>query len=421
VQSEYKLTALQGKKPRLAVFDVEGVLIPKKRYLLFEVGRTLRFSKFMKVLFYGFLYEVGLASLKSAFRRIFRAFAGIKVEDLRRIFEGVPLLPGVEVVFEKLRSDGWKTALISSGLPTIVVQDLASTLKADYAVGFEMKVKEEAVTGEIWGDVLERKGKLSVLKKILSKEALTPEDCVVVADDRNNLSIFLPEALKIGYNPDFAISMKADKVVTGKLVEILPLLNGEKKTSTLPSRNEVAREVIHATGCVVPVLSGMLGLFTVSLLIFTVTLLYMMSELARMERMNLPIISSITRYAATKGELYEFATSPMFFALGIFLTLLLFPASASSAAIAIFALGDSAASIFGKTFGKRELPFNKEKTLEGSVIGFLFALLGGVLFVSPLLALIGAIVAMSVESLPLPVNDNLATPLFTGAVLTLIA
>jgi len=396
-------------------------LIPKNRYLLFEVGRNLPFSKFIRVLFYGFLYETGLASLKSAFSRIFRSFEGIRVDELRRIFEGVPLQPGVEEMFGKLKADGWRTALISSGLPTIVVQDLASTLKADYAVGFEMEITNGAVTGEIRGDVLERGGKLSVLKRILSEEALTSEDCVVVADDRNNLSIFLQGALKIGYNPDFAISAKADKVVTGKLVGILTVMNDENKPSVLPSRNEIVREIIHASGSLVPVLSSRLGFYAVALLIFTVTLLYMISELSRMEKVNLPIISSITRYAATKGELYEFTTAPIFFALGILLTMLLFPAYASSPAIAIFAFGDSAASLFGKTFGKNELSFNKGKTLEGSLAGFFFAFLGGIFFASPLAALIGAAIAMTVESLPLPVNDNLATPLFTGAALTFLA
>lgn len=81
-----------------------------------------------------------------------------------------------------------------------------------------------------------------------------------------------------------------------------------------------------------------------------------------MERKNLPILSSITLKAATQSELYEFATAPIFFAIGILLTLLLFPFPASSAAIAIFALGDSTASIFGRIYGRKTLPFNKGKT-----------------------------------------------------------
>jgi len=395
--------------------------MPKKRYLLFEVGRNLSFPAFAKIIFFGLLYEAGLTSLKSAFTHVFRAFKGIRVDELLRVFRQVPLMAGVEEIFEQLRGEDMKTALISSGLPTIVVKDLAQKLKADYAFGFELELENETLTGKIWGDVIERNGKLPVLKKILDAEKLTPTDCVVVADDRNNAPIFLPEIMKIGFNPDFVISMKADIVCTGKLQAVLPLIRGmPKKRGALPSKNEVIREIIHACGFFVPILSLYFGQYQVALLITIVTLLYVMSELARMERKNLPIISSITRQAATQTELYEFTTAPIFFALGILLTLLFSPSPANSAAIAIFAFGDSTATIVGRTFGKRTVPFNKMKTLEGSTIGFIFAFLAGAFYIAPLRALVGAALAMVVECLPLPLNDNLVVPLVTGATLTLM-
>jgi HAD superfamily phosphoserine phosphatase-like hydrolase len=415
----HKLPAAQ-KKSKLVVFDVEGVLLPKRRYLIFEVGRNLRFPDFLKITFYGLLYELGLISLKSAFKRVFKIFRGIHMDELLRIFRRVPLMPGAEEVFAQLRSEGFKTALISSGLPTIVVRDLAQRLKADYAYGFEVDVKEGVLTGEIWGDVIEHRGKLPVLRKIVETEKLMAKDCVVIADDRNNVPMFLPEMLKIGYNPDFAVRVRADIVVNGELQEIIPIVNGIPKEKRTLSKHEVLRETIHACGFFVPILSLYFGLYLVALLILIIMLLYVMSELARMERRDLPILSFITFNAATQSELYEFATAPIFFALGILLTLLLFPFPASSPAIAIFALGDSTASIFGRIYGQKTLPFNKGKTLEGSLIGFFFAFLAGAFFTSPLKSLVGAVVAMMIECLPLPVNDNLITPLITGATLTLI-
>jgi dolichol kinase/phosphoserine phosphatase len=408
-------------KRKLIVFDVEGVLIPKRRYLFFGVGRTLGFRQFATMIFYGFLYEIGLISLKSALKHVFKVFKGIKTEELVRIFKQVPLMPSASETFNALRNRGWKTALISSGLPTIVVQDLASTLEADHAIGFELGMNEKTLTGEIWGDVIEYKGKLPVLERILEAEGLEPKECVVVADDRNNASILLPEAFKVGYNPDFVVRVKADKVIGGKLEEILPLLEEKSKQQGKKlSKNDILRESIHASGIAMPILSIYVGLYPTVLFILVVTFLYLMSELARMERKSIPLFSILTHRAATQPELYEFATAPVFFALGILLTLLLFPFPANCAAIAVFALGDSTASIFGKAFGKKTLPFNKGKTLEGSLIGFLFAFVAGAFFISPTEALAGAAVAMIVESLPLPFNDNLITPLATGLLLTII-
>ena len=413
------MTTPQNNKSRLVIFDVEGVLIPKNRYFL-EIGKSLGFSQSVRIILYGFLYELGLISLESALKHVFKLFKGIKIEELLRILKKVPLMPDAQGVFEKLRIQGWKTALISSGLPTVVVKDLASTLKADFAFGLELETKNDVLTGEIWGDVIKHNGKFKVLSRILQTEGITPKDCIVVADDRNNASIFLRETLKIGYNPDFLIRTIADNVVTGKLLDIMPLVGGKPKKESSPSKNDIFREAVHASAFFVPAVSSLIGFYTFALITLTVTILYVISEFGRMEKRSLPLISSVTHRAVSQTELHEFATAPIFFALGILLTLMAFPAPTSSAAIAIFALGDSAASFFGGLFRGLTLPFNKGKTLAGSTIGFFFAFLGGLFFISPLGALVGAAIAMIIECLPLPVNDNLAIPLITGAALAFI-
>ncbi len=408
-----------NSKPRLVVFDVEGVLIPKNRFI-FDVGKSLSLSQLLEMLFIGFLYEIGVVTLKSTLKRIFRAMKGIRIESLMRIFDKIPLTPHLQTVFAQLKTRNCKIALISSGLPTVIVKKLASKLCAKYAFGIEVGINDGKLTGEIWGDAIETNGKFKVLSQILAAEGLNLEDCMVVADDRNNSCIFLSGMQKIGYNPDFLLRVKADNVVTGRLSGILPIIDGKPKQRSLPSKNDMLRETIHASGFFVPVLAGLIGIYPIALLICVVSALYFLSELLRMNRENLPIISAITRNAASQAELYEFATAPLYFAIGILIALLLFPAPVSSAAIAIFALGDSTASLFGGLLSKKSLPFNKGKTLEGSIVGFFFAFLASSFFVSPAMALIGAAVAMIIECLPLPVNDNILIPLCTGLALVLI-
>jgi HAD superfamily phosphoserine phosphatase-like hydrolase len=408
-----------NRKARLVIFDVEGVLIPRNRFI-FEMGKSLGLSQLLKMLFIGFLYEIGIVTLKSALKRIFRVMKGVRIESLVQIFDEIPSKPQLESVFAQLKTRNCKTALISSGLPAVIVEKLASTVGADYAFGIEVGVNDGKLTGEIWGDAIEPNGKFKVLSQILTAEGLNLNDCVVVADDRNNISIFLSGMQKIGYNPDFVLRVKADNVVTGRLSGILPIIDGKPKQRSLPSKNAVLREAIHASGFFVPVLAGLIGIYPVALLICIVMALYFISELSRMGRKNLPIISAITRHAASQAELYDFAKAPLYFAIGILITLLLFPAPVNSAAIAIFALGDSTASLFGGLLSKKPLLFNKGKTLEGSIAGFFFAFLAGSLFISPAMALIGAAVAMAIECLPLPVDDNVPIPLCTGLALMLV-
>lgn len=413
------LTAPNAPKPKLAVFDVEGVLIPKNR-LFFSVAKSQGFLPLIKVLFYGFLYEVGLSPLKRALTQIFKVMRGAKVELLEEILERLPLVPNAADVFAKLKTQGCRTALVSSGLPTFLVEKIAGFVGADYAVGVELGINDGVLTGEVWGDVTERNGKFLVLKELMEEEHVQPSDCVVVADDRNNASLFLPQIQKIGYDPDFIIRIKADVVVTGKLTKVLHAINHEPKKRKPPAPDDLVRESIHISGFFMPVLAVFFGLPIVAAFILTLIVLYTISEFSRINGVNMPIISTITRRAASQSELCQFTLAPIYFAVGILLTLVLFPAPASYAAVAIFTLGDSTASLVGGAFSRGGLRFNRAKSLEGSLGGFFFAFLAGSVFVSPWLALLGAMVGMFIEYLPLPVNDNLLIPLVTGLFLTFL-
>jgi len=159
---------------RLVVFDVEGVLLPKRRYLLFEASRRLDLWSFIKILFTGILYEIGLLSLESTLKRIFKLFRGLTMDDLYQLYRNVPLIPGTAEVFEKLNRAGYRTAVISSGLPRLFVEDLATRLSADYAYGFELDIVDGHLTGEIEGDVIKPNGKAHVLKKIMAKQNMPP-------------------------------------------------------------------------------------------------------------------------------------------------------------------------------------------------------------------------------------------------------
>ena len=411
------------QKPRLVVFDVEGIIIPKRRYLLFEASKRIGILPFIKMLWAGLLYEAGLTGLETALRRIYKQLRGIAADDLFQLFKKVPLIPRVEEVFQELRQAGCKTALISSGLPQAFVQELATQLGCDYAFGFELEIANGRLTGEIAGDAIEPRGKALVLKNIMEKERLKPDDCAVVADDRNNLPMFDLCSTRIGYNPDFLLTRKSDTVVKGDLTEILPSLTGKSTLSghSLTER-DLLRENIHIAGFLVAWFTMYLRLneFWVAFVISMVTLTYIISELSRMLGVDIPIVSTVTWKAALQPEIHEFVTAPIFFAFGIMLALLLLPAPISYASIAVFAYGDGFATIFGKTFGRHTFPYNKGKRIEGTVFGFVFALFGALVFVDPLRAVVGAATAMIVETLPAPINDNLTMPLLAGLAMFLL-
>jgi HAD superfamily phosphoserine phosphatase-like hydrolase len=409
---------MASNKKRLIVFDVEGVLIPKNRFF-FEVGKKLGVTKLITFLFYGFLYEAGILKLESAFERIFKNLKGIDIDLLIETFGKIPATPYLQNFFCQLKNRNCKTALISSGIPQIIVKKLGYALGADYAYGIEVETKDRKLTGGVSGEAITKDGKLKILNEILSQENISKTDCVVVADDRNNSCIFIPQILKIGFNPDFVIRTKADRVISGKLSGILPIIDNEPRKPAFPSANDLVREDLHAAGFFMPVIASLIGIPIVTAIIVLTSIIYAISEFYRLEGHELPIISVITRHAASQSELFGFAAAPIYFAFGILITLIIFPAKPGGAAVAMFCLGDSTASIFGG-LSTKSLPFNKGKTWLGSIAGFLFAFLAGTFFVPLPLALLGAAIAMIIEALPLPINDNVLVPIITGAALTLL-
>ena len=98
---------------------------------------------------------------------------------------------------------------------------------------------------------------------------------------------------------------------------------------------------------------------------------------------------------------------------GAFLTMLLIPdRNVVMAALLYMALGDAAAALFGKAYGKKRMPGGK--TLEGSAACLIVCFLVGWYFLGAPLALAGALIGTLVEFVPWPLNDNLFMPLISA-------
>ena len=101
----------------------------------------------------------------------------------------------------------------------------------------------------------------------------------------------------------------------------------------------------------------------------------------------------------------------------------------AAAALAMLMVGDGAAAVVGRRFGRHRYAFSA-KSLEGSVAFILTALLIALpltldltpayVALTPVQWGVGAFTSAVVEALPLPVNDNLRVPLIAGLAMTLV-
>lgn len=181
-------------------------------------------------------------------------------------------------------------------------------------------------------------------------------------------------------------------------------------------RREFFRQIIHAAGIVFVILAGYLGTLPMVALSLTAALLgELIFQLDR--RFTLPFFSYVLRSCrrddTERGFIYYF--------LGMALTYALFGfnISVASASVIILTLGDSLSTIIGREYGSHPLPFNPDKSIEGSAAFLLAGSLGALFFLDPITALAGAIAGMLVEAYT-PVEDNITIPIGAGAVMLLL-
>lgn len=176
------------------------------------------------------------------------------------------------------------------------------------------------------------------------------------------------------------------------------------------------RKIIHLSAFLVPVLSELTSKLVIAIALSIITLTYTIEEVLRLKGQSLPIITSFTLKLSRPEERTSFIIRPSYLAIGIILTLLLFPSTIAYSSIWIAAIGDPIAALVGRRIGRRRI--TKRETVEGFAAGLTASFLVASLLVSPIIALIGATGAMFMEVLDAP-DDNLTMPIAAGALMTL--
>ena len=106
--------------------------------------------------------------------------------------------------------------------------------------------------------------------------------------------------------------------------------------------------------------------------------------------------------------------------IGSLISILIFTKYVAVIALIFMSLGDTAAGLIGQKFGKHKVG---NKTWEGFLAGLIICIIVAINFpFLPLkISLVGALVAMIMELLPIPLDDNFKIPLGSGAIMMMLS
>lgn len=402
----------QGK---FIVFDLDGVIF-RNHYLL-RLSSQRGLLSYLRTYYLCILFDLGRLTIERLLEEVYKNFKGISLNTLWEVYKEMSLIGGVEEIIKALRSKGHTIAIISSGVPDFLVRDLALELGADMGFGIDIGFLDDSLSGTVGGELSTFTGKESLIKELARQRDIEWKEVVVIADDPNNLSIMEKAGLSIGVNASFLVRKKADYLVDGNdLRGLLDYIDGcGEVTQGKELLQEVRRKLVHVWAGAVPFLADIAFFPTINFLVLLVVL-YTLSEVGRLNGRLVPLLGPVTMACIRKEERRGFITGPITMAIGVIMSLLLFPAQVALVVIWILAFADTAATLIGKTWKGRPLPYNRSKSMMGSLAFFLVAYLCSLLCLSPMSALPVALTASILESLPLK-DDNISTPLGSGAVL----
>jgi dolichol kinase len=134
------------------------------------------------------------------------------------------------------------------------------------------------------------------------------------------------------------------------------------------------------------------------------------------QRYNIAFLAWLFTRFDRPGKLV--AKGAIIFFVGILIAVLLFPPFVAALSVLVLAISDSLATIAGHYAGKHIL--FKKKTAEGTLVFFVCTLAILVLFVTPMTALVVALIVSAAElTTPAYLDDNLVIPFVTGLLLSL--
>ena len=209
---------------RLIVFDMDSTLIQSE--VIVEIAKALGVGDKVHEITESAMN--GEIDFDESLRRRVSLLEGLEESKLKGILDSIQLTAGVEEFVKTVKKLGYKVAIISGGF-NYFANAFKEQLNLDYAFANELEIKNNKLTGQIQGEIVNAQKKAEILEMLAKKEEINLQQVVAIGDGANDLKMLAKAGLGIAFHAKEIVKKNAKQHMShGDMTSILYFLGLNK-------------------------------------------------------------------------------------------------------------------------------------------------------------------------------------------------
>lgn len=205
---------------RLIVFDMDSTLIEQE--VIDELARLN--NKYDEVQKITHLAMNGQLDFKQSLQQRVSYLKGLSVDTIESLKTQLTFTAGTKECLQKLKSLGFKTAIISGGFKPFT-EYVRKQLDIDYDFGNSLVIENGYLTGQVQLPIIDAQEKANILSHLALREGIQLKQTVAVGDGSNDLIMLKTAGMGIAFHAKEVVQKKSQfQLNHGPMTSILPML-----------------------------------------------------------------------------------------------------------------------------------------------------------------------------------------------------
>lgn len=200
---------LARRAKRLVVFDVDSTLVQGEviEMLGAHAGVEPKIREITEAAMRGEL------NFTESLEQRVALLEGLPEAMLDEVAGALELTPGARTTVRTLKRLGFRCGVVSGGF-TRIIDRLVDDLGLDFAAANELEVVDGKLTGRVLGEVVDRAGKATVLRRFAAGFGIPLAQCVAVGDGANDIDMLAAAGMGVAFNAKPALREVADTALS---------------------------------------------------------------------------------------------------------------------------------------------------------------------------------------------------------------